>query len=182
MDTNNLQDLLDRYRSGNITDDEMARLEELSGRDEVMAGATHRARTLRRRRLLGGIAAVGAIALVATVGLHQMRPTPTQDTKPVIAKVIAEPETVAEPEPESTPIPEAKPATAPKADIKSSEPTLLASKPTTAPAAINTATVIEPEPDIRVEHPALPDEPTVLCNTQCDADSVINEIWKFLKA
>lgn len=182
MDTNNLQELLDRYRSGNITDDEMSRLDELSGRSEVMAGAMHRARTLRRRRVLGGVAAVGAIALVATVGLHQINPTPTQEAKPVIVKVIAEPEAVAEPETTVNPIAEAKPATTKRAKVKNREPKLLASQPTIAPIAINAATNIETEPDIHVEHPALPDEPTVLCNTQCNADSVINEIWKFLKA
>ena len=44
----------------------------------------------------------------------------------------------------------------------------------TNPVAVKSADIEESLPVEEVK------EPVVICNNQCDADSVINDIWKFL--
>ena len=181
-----LENLLQRYAEGTITPEEQGELDQLTRRDEIVTAATAQARDIRRRR--SAIAStIAAIAIVVGVYFSFFNiETPVSGSNPLIAK--AEVPAVKPPaEAVPTPLPVSEtpqqtavaprqetcsPATATTAPQKASAP-----QPTTTtcdnPSATTLANSIEPT--------AVAD-PVVACNTQCSPDSVINDIWNFLKA
>ncbi|MCR4659664.1 MAG: hypothetical protein K5650_05155 [Bacteroidales bacterium] len=172
-----LDTLLERYRTGDITPAEAAELEKLSGRQTVLQQAVKRAHRIRVRRRAAAVAAALAIGAVVTFGVRMAGsdPTATQPPMPGTTQIAAGPShQTAEPTPAATPAAvQPKPVMAPR-NAKPQQP---APQPT--PQEAGNQPQAEPE-QAYIEHPAA--EPIVVCNTQCNADSVINEIWKFLKA
>jgi hypothetical protein len=160
MKQNSLQYLLDKFREGTLTDEERSELNRLTHRDEVMASAHSRARGILWRR---ASLAVGALAVIGA-GVMAVMPRPTEEVMiaevrevPAAVQVAPAVEQVLRPvearEAASKPVAKAKPE--PKA------------VPTPKPADVKPAAIKKTEP-------------VVVCNNQCDADSVINDIKRFL--
>lgn len=160
MKQNSLQYLLDKFREGTLTDEERSELNRLTHRDEVMASAHSRARGILWRR---ASLAVGALAVIGA-GVMAVVPRPTEEVMvaevrevPAAVQVVPAIEQVLRPvearEAASKPVAKAKPE--PKA------------VPTPKPASVKPAAIKKTEP-------------VVVCNNQCDADSVINDIKRFL--
>lgn len=151
-----IQHLLARRQAGTLDpagEDELARL---ARRDEVMAAAEQRAAGIRatRRRIVAACAATVLVAGGAAVLLGRH-----------------EPETVATAQPPAA-------IAAPAAELlpQQQHPTVQAE-----PLAMAAATKQPAKPTSATQR-KLAAEPVVTCNSECDADSVINEIWKFLSA
>ena len=155
---NEMQRLMEKYREGLLSDAEMETLNALAHKDEVMDAASHRAAGIVRRRT----ALCGTVAMVCLmVGVWMT--SPRQET-PLLAEAKA-PEVLVEPT--VTPLEESTVAENPRVEEKS-RPIV------TNPVAVKPADIEESLPVEEVK------EPVVICNNQCDADSVINDIWKFL--
>ena len=158
MKQETIEKLLAMREADRLTDEELALLHKLTRRDEVVAGAERKAKAIvtRRRRTLA--ACVAACVMVVAVGLLF---TQHHDTAPMLAQQeavvkVQEEETILQPVeamPELTAAVEAEKVSVP-------------------------ATKTDRK---RVAKPATKD-PVVMCNSQCDADSVISDIWKFLTA
>ncbi len=164
MKNETLQQLLAKYQQGTLSQEELERLNQLTHKAEVLDAAEGRARTIIRRRTMRTVAFVCAGMAVLGTGVWVMKPT---EETPLMAEVknesrpeVVENVVVAEPEPVVHQM------VAHKVERK-------------------TERVQEPKDPVAVpEEIALPqnEEPTVICNNQCDADSVISDIWKFLTA
>lgn len=163
-----MNQLVERYRRGELSDTERKRLEEMSLMDPVMATAAQHART-RRRSQLARVDTTAAL-LVGMVGAAwwylapQSSPSVTtrHTSTPTPAEVLpgevqpAQPAVLAEPVAQATHVVETViPADAP---------------------AVERPAAAQPQPAAA----ASPREATVVCNTQCDANDVIDDIWKFL--
>ena len=167
MRHDSIQHLLAKRQEGTLTDSELEELNRLTRKDEVIAAAEHTAAGIVRRRRL----AVSSLALVAVavgaIGITLLLP---RSEAPLVAQqqpapqpVIVEelPQTVETP---AEPI-AAKPATAQRNTMAATPAAKAHHDMSTQPAAVS-------------KH----SDPTVMCNNQCEADSVINDIWKFLTA
>lgn len=171
MNTNNLETLLGRYADGSITPEEEEQLNLLTHRQAVWGGAMHRSATLRRRRhaIVGTVAALlVAVGLAVVSNLQSPTRTGSLPDGPMVAKNNP-----------SAPTEVPAPPVQPKAEAVKPVETIATVEPIEAIETI--ATVESIEPVVHVE--AAPStDPIVACNTQCSPDSVINEIWSFLKA
>ena len=152
MKTDSIQYLLEKYREGTLSEGEREELNRLTHRDEVMAAASERAHGIVFRRRIG----IGLATLVLVVGGAI---TWSQIPRTVEAPLVAEttvPETISLPEP-----------TVEQAISIDQAPPIVHTHQTKPKRIQATATTpIE--------------EPVVICNNQCEADSVISDIWKFL--
>ncbi len=157
---NEMQRLMEKYREGLLSDAEMETLNALAHKDEVMNAASHRAAGIVRRRT----ALCGTVAMVCLMVGAGVWMTSTRQETPLLAEAKA-PEVLVEPT--VTPLEESTVAENPRAEEKS-RPVV------TNPVAVKPADIEESLPVEEVK------EPVVICNNQCDADSVINDIWKFL--
>ena len=192
---NNIEELLLRRQEGVLTEGEQEELLRLTHRDDVVRAAGVRAMHLRRQRIarLTGVASlllVGGLAF--TIYSHSTRNGLSTEQN-IVAQAV-EPEqatemlgTVARP---SEAVVEAEKvqnnATAPLPQ-KSNAPTTESNQLTAAPEAKADMAIPVKEvetPFIEAVAPnAVGNAPaTVACNTQCSPDSVINDIWHFLKA
>lgn len=160
MKNNDIQTLLERYREGTLSDSELDELNRLAGRDEVMASAGRQADSiLRRRRTI-----VYTLAGLLVAGGFLWTLIPRQET-PLVAEATV-PEAIVEPIVEQVaPAASTTVAPTPTHHVRHTP------EPRTVAKAVHTAPTI-------VEMPA--EEPVVICNNQCEADSVISDIWKFL--
>lgn len=179
-----IETLLQRYRDGEITPEEQAELNRLTHRDEVLHTAASRAAKIRRQRTTA-VSTVASVVIVAAVFLTitANNNTPSADT-PLLAQNNIE---VNEAPAQSQTAPLAAPT-------KSSEPTVstVTEKPVSAPKKAaetvipnnNTPQVspINTVSEVKHTEPSASLDPVVACNTQCSPDSVINDIWNFLKA
>ena len=155
-----MQRLMEKYREGLLSDAEMETLNALAHKDEVMDAASHRAAGIVRRRT----ALCGTVAMVCLmVGAGVWMMSPKQEA-PLLAEAKV-PEVLAEPM--VTPSAESSAEENPRVEEKS-RPVATASR------SLKPADIQESLPVEEVK------EPVVICNNQCDADSVINDIWKFL--
>lgn len=152
MKSNDIEQQLARRHDGSLGADELEELNRLCGRDEVFAAADRRVATLRRHRRVAAMAAVLAVA----VGGMALLGTHGQEEPQLVAS--------AEPLPVAIPAIEAAPAV--------EQP---AAEPQPRPAK-------RPKPAATAAKPVADEGPVVVCNNQCDADSVISDIWKFLSA
>jgi hypothetical protein len=168
MKNPDIQQLLEGYREGTLSDEELAELNRLTGRDAVMAAAGQRADGIIRRRRTTLFTIAGLLVAGATV--WTLLPLHRSST-PMIAEAVV-PEAVVIPEPA----------------VEQLAPTTVIAKPTT-PAKVATrrqaehlASATDLRPATSDLRPATSDlsTPVVVCNNQCEADSVINDIWKFL--
>ena len=152
MKNNDIEQMLARRREGGLGADEVEELNRLCGRDEVFAAADRRVATLRRNRRL----AVMVAALVVAASGMMLLTNRVHEEQPLVA--------TAQPLPVAVPVAEPVPAPEP-------------------PVAIPQPRQAKPAKRVAVEaQPVVDQGPVVVCNNQCDADSVISDIWKFLSA
>lgn len=172
--------LLRRYAEGTITPEEQCELDQLTHRNLVVEGSKGRARRIRRRRSARA-AAVASVAAVAVAGAFVFfRPPEAGGASyaPVLAS--AEPSAAL-----AAPAAGEHRAPAEKAVEKSVSDAGAAAAVQPQPAAPREAPAAPAE---AVETLAVPatafaggDSPVVACNSQCSPDSVINDIWNFLR-
>lgn len=160
MKDNSLQQLLAKYQEGTLSADELEQLNQLTHKDEVLSAANRRANGIIRRRTIGAI-----VSVVAVVGVGVGLLLPNNEA-PLIAEAQEAPIVTTE---QPTTI-----ETAPVAQDDIIAPTPVKAKKKARPVikTVDNETIV-------IEENV---EPTVICNNQCDADSVINDIWKFLTA
>lgn len=167
MKNNTLQQLLDKYQQGLLSSEEIEQLNQLTHKDEVMVAAEGRARTIIRRRTIRNVGFVCVGLALAGAGIWMFNSSPET---PMLAEMD-------------------------NAEVKTVEK--IAAQDDINAVPIHQVPVVsrqirpvmrqiaEPEETPVVEEIAANptrEEPTVVCNNQCDADSVINDIWKFLTA
>lgn len=184
-----LESLLRRYAEGDITQEELQRLATLSHRDEVLAGANARAKTLHRQRVARMSVAASlamVVALVVIVALRSGVVAGVSDTVQV-AEVAPQPavaapaETLAAPAREQTPVrhnPRQETVrevaqTVPVDDERMQEMASEVLQDSPAPGT--------PREETPVTVHDLDGYPVVACNNECSPDSVINDIWRFLR-
>ena len=157
---NRLQILLEKYREGMLSDAERSELERLTHKEEVLSAASSKATGIIRRRVAMAVSAL----MICVAGVWSVLPGGGQMDQ--MAEVTA-------------PIPEAPvevhETVAPKA-IEEAVPLVAEAREVKKPAAA--ARKARPAAAAPAVKPA--DEPVVVCNNQCDADSVISDIRKFL--
>ena len=182
-----LEMLLRRYSEGDITPDELQRLDVLTHRDEVWAGASARARVLRRQRVTR-MSVAASFLLVVAMGLffafRTGNPAIATDSMLVASvdqsrmpSVDATPATV-----EESPVPSGQQA-APSVRIVE-----VAEARPVVPEEVSVPEVLQEDvqPAVRQEvsaggAPSTVTSPVVACNSECSPDSVINDIWRFLR-
>lgn len=152
MKQNTLEALMEKYREGTLQDEERVLLERLAGQEEVMAAAERKARRIVRQRRTFLFSAVAVIAIAASIIA-----SPHQATPPMVAEV------------QPLPASPTSPAT----------PASLASPPAPLQEERGVECSVSTPPRL-LERGSGGEAPTVVCNNQCEADSVINDIWKFL--
>ena len=163
MKNDAIQQMTDRYREGSLDDRELSELGRLAHRDEVMAAAERRAGgILRRRRTVH----LGVAGLLLAGGVAWTLLAPHRQEAPLVAEAALPATAAAAP---------AEPSVA--AAVSTAD---VAPSPATAAAPRTKATSASPRPHTADARSG--EEPVVVCNNQCEADSVINDIWKFLTA
>ena len=188
---NQLETLLQRYREGVITPDEQAELDQLTNRHRVLTDATNRAAVLRRRRR-STISAVASLMIVAGIAYTLWLTTDGGlDNRSMVAQYNAgQPPVVSindavhqnqvqQSEPALQPtridsIASSQAIIQPPIDPPKSDKTITTTRTVPSPEVLNT--------DAMAPAPIPASETVVACNTQCSPDSVINDIWNFLKA
>ena len=180
---NNVESLLRRYQEGSLTPEELSELNQLTHRDKVFAAACQQAKAIHRRRY-AAVSGVAAVLIVVGV-IFFARPSVDNalSEMPMVAQTNVPKPTEMEPNvPASSATPKATEVVstpAPKVRhndtaVLQSEPKLVSPVTIEQPASVE-AVVESQEPSVVVE------DPIVACNTQCSPDSVINDIWKFLR-
>lgn len=159
MKQNSLQYLLDRFREGTLTDEERTELERLTHRDEVMSTAHSQARGIVRRRVS---LAVGAMVVLGA-GVMAVVPRPAEEV------MIAEAREVA---PAVQAVPEVEEILRP-AEVREPMPTSVAKTMPVAKKTVSRPETVKPVVGKQKES-------VVVCNSQCDADAVIDDIKRFL--
>ena len=163
MKNDSLQQLLAKYQEGNLTADELQQLNQLARKDETLSAANRRAHGIIVRRTVGTVLVALTGMAVLGVGISLLLP---RNEAPMIAEVKEIPTTVVDEQPaavEALPVEQMTVAPKPKHTIKPIQKV----ENTIEEAVVDAQSI---------------DEPTVICNNQCEADSVINDIWKFLTA
>ncbi len=161
MKNDSLAQLLAKHEQGLLTDDERAALDQLTQKEAVMQAADRRVAKIRRGRIVRGAGLAVTFVALAGVGIGLLAPSHTPEG-PSVAALQTE-------------------AAAPAAVVPTAEEPMSAPVTATEPAAT-------PQPAIKRHITAQPqtatakNEQVVICNNSCDADSVIDEIWKFLTA
>lgn len=170
--------LLERYAKGILSDEEQVRLNQLTRRDEVWAAASMRAHRLKRNRR-AAISVVAALLVVVSVGVTlNLRPDVAEPKALVVARTNVAQES------------EAAVSAAEVVQVMPQQEGLrqayLAEKTShvqlDSQAARVAQIVVDPVPEAAEVPLHLESDPVVACNTQCSPDSVISDIWKFLKA
>ena len=186
---NQLETLLHRYQEGIITPEEKAELDQLTRRQEVFEAASAQAASMRRKQYTV-VSAVASLLIVVGVvftlwspagGASSDSPLVAQSREvqpPVTDDAVAQQRPAIQPA--AQPLATIQPAAEEPVEVQESTPIAEPAKPApirreTAPAMPVTVEMVEPSAIIA-------SEPVVACNTQCSPDSVINDIWNFLKA
>ena len=176
----NIEELLLRYRDGSLTPDELAELNQLTHRDRVMDAARKQARAIKVRRYTV-VAGVAAVLAVAGTVFHTQSAFDGAADMPMVAQAevpspnkAAAPEVTSMPQTGETKAVTVKDVRSYDTAIISPKPRLVSADPVEQPA--NMETIVEQQ-----EPSMLASDPVVACNTECSPDSVINDIWKFLR-
>lgn len=185
---NNLENLLRRYAEGSLTPDENAELNRLTHRDVVVHAASQHAQQIRRRRRVR-ISTVASVLLVAgSVYFLRLNASTERSDMPMMAHINTS---------ISAPQVDIQAQSAQTLDIASVSDELRSNPVSNTPSESQVEHVVEPNltgsrqsaqstlsevqsqvvPEITVS-----DETVVACNTSCSPDSVISDIWKFLRA
>ena len=167
MTNDTLQQLLAKYQQGTISNEELEQLNVLSHKDDVVESAFSRARRIVVRRTWRNVAFAVAGLAVAGAGIWVIAPP---HDAPMVAEVKENNQPVAESVVEVQSV----------EPVSQQEPAMLVARADSKTSASNAKPAV---PSVKARE-AMPvyDEPIVICNNQCDADSVINDIWKFLTA
>lgn len=184
---NNIENLLRHQQEGALTPEEQDELNRLTHRDRVLQAAAQQAHTLRRRQYLRASAVTSVILIAGACFLTFPSANPEASGTPIVAQsdapspktVLAAQEALSNDAPA---LPQATPSD--KRSIGQKELSLNAAAPAAieqqqpaAAANLPVENIVdELEPSAIVQ-----DNPIVACNTQCSPDSVINDIWKFLR-
>lgn len=155
MKQNSLQYLLEKYREGTLNDEERAELEHLTHKDEVLAAANRKVRGIIWRRVSL------TIATVMVVGAGVVAVLPREAEAPLMAEAKEIPAPVVERQRDALPAVEENIA-----------PTVAKEEPQPA--------VVPQSRRVGRAAKAKKVEPVVICNNQCEADSVLSDIRKFL--
>lgn len=179
---NEIQTLLQRRAEGTLTAEELDRLNQLTHRDDVVSAAAHRASVLRKHQMQR-LSALGSVLLVAAVGSFLWF-SPSHEQEPLMAQSNAVKESPID-RVEVPQIDEQENVEQyAKAEVPSaSHSAAVHETPTrcdTADQVVESAPLSVPLDQLVIETPA--NSNSVACNTQCAPDSVINDIWLFLKA
>ena len=164
MKQNSIQQLLEKYREGTLSEAELAELTRLTHKDEVIDAASHRAERIIMRRRVTWASLTMVALLIVGVGIRAVMP---EAEIPVLmaehhAPAIIQQQQGAEEVLSTTPaVQEAVPA--PARNIKSVPHRTSENK-------IAKTVTVEP----------IEEKPEVICNNFCEADSVINDIKRFL--
>lgn len=162
MKKDDIQQLLKKYQEGTIAEDELAMLNRLTHKDEVMEGAFSRAKGIIRRRVMGAVAMAMTGLVVLGAGIWVI--TSKSSTPSMVAMAQEIPGT------DDQTIKVNPKVTKVDADI---EKTAVDEEPVAKEMAA-------PSVEEKRVTPTRSKKPVVVCNTQCDADAVISDIWKFL--
>lgn len=186
-----IENLLRRRQEGTITDEELIELNQLTHRDQVIQAATQRARVIRHRRY-AGISGVASVLVVVAMffALH-----PNSNNSFADGPLMAQAEAPSTPAVQTdVDVPQPKTPTIAVAskdedtfqlNVQQKDKAVMPvsqTMPSTTEMEYNSVTqhyeavVEEMEPSVSREG-----ETVVACNTQCSPDSVINDIWKFLR-
>ena len=178
----NIENLLHRYYEGDLAPEELAELNRLTHRDQVLQAASRQAQVIRRRR---HSAIVGAVAVLVVVGVVYFA-QPTMDNKlnesPMVAKADVPAMNEAVTNTQVTPIQTESQQVVTTAVSNDSHHEIEDMHP--EPKLVQAAQVEQPiniEAVVEQQESSVVSEPVVACNTQCSPDSVINDIWKFLR-
>lgn len=184
---NQLETLLQRYKEGVITPGEQAELDRMTNRQEVFNAASAQASAMRRRRY-AVVSSLATLLIVAGIAYTAWNSNGTDmSDSPMVAQYSAEKTPVAvdsfvrqdavqqaNARPQQSSSPDISVAT--KSEPQASNPGIATKTP-----RVHTS-VVTVENNV-TEPSAIPiTETVVACNTQCSPDSVINDIWNFLKA
>lgn len=157
MKQKTIEVLLAKREAGTLTDEELELLNRLTRRDEVVAGAERHAKAIVKRHRRALAACVAGVVIAGAVGVIF---TQRGDTEPAMAKQAATVEAIKE-ETIMAPVEAGQLQTAAVSEDK---------------------VVATPKADRKQMAKPASKDPVVMCNSQCDADSVISDIWKFLTA
>lgn len=170
MKNDTIQQLLAKYQQGTLTEEELSQLSALTHKDEVMEAAFSKANAIVRRRTIREIALAMTGVIVIGAGVWTM--VPKQDTAVLVAENQSQTTPVVVEEVRQEVL---QPVVQ---EVKAEKPLQVAS-------AHEVQKVVPKEADV-IAKPATmkqdDNKPVVTCNTQCDADEVIDDIWKFLSA
>ena len=168
MKTDDIRHQLESYRQGQLTPDEVEQLNRATHRDEVMDAASRGAASVRRHRFAKTAALAAVVTAIAATTLWHLVPSP-HNNAPMTTRLA--PEAVPSSQPSDADNLPATPAVP--------EPLPIASHRPQASAATRHAASADKA--VQAAPPAAT-KPEVWCNNQCDADSVISDIMKFLSA
>ena len=180
----NRDNLLEHYRSGQLDADQAEQLAQAAGRDQVLARARQVAHRRQTRLGLGAGLAVTAI-VAATLLIHPAAQGPTQLAPSAVGPQTAINLGPSQPTQQSGQgrVEVLSTSGQGRVEVLSTSgqgrvkvlSTSTAEAPQAQPSLAPTPG--QPQP-IPLHNPGV--ETRVVCNTQCNADSVINEIWNFL--
>ena len=181
-----LETLLRRYQEGDLDSEELDELNRLTHRDKVLNAANRQARIIRHRRYtaMAGVAAV--LLVTGVIYFNHSSVDNSLSEMPVLAQAdVPKPTEMVEHEMPEVPIQRESPTTMtvakPDPSVHNQDSDIIQPKHRT-----DATMPVERQASMEsvMEHHApsvATDDPIVACNTQCSPDSVINDIWKFLR-
>ena len=184
MTQNPLPDLLEKYREGTLSPEELDLLNNLTRRDEVFSAAGRRANGIIFRRVAARTGLAVAALLLVGAGIWMLHPHSAE--APLVAE--AQVPQVALDTPSPT-LPQETIFQGRREEEEDSHKTLANNQlPTNKKRTKNRSVAISatpsPQPAVQTTQTIVRQsvESIVICNNQCEADSVISDIRKFLSA
>ena len=184
MKQDTLQHLLEKYREGTLSGEELSQLNSLAHKDEVLSAAHRQARGILVRRYTGRAGLALAALMLVGAGVWMMRPPSAE--APLVAETRPTTPSVASPLP-APPLEDTYQGR--RGEEEGASKMLASNQLKTRPSAPEKALPAQKNapvatPPVTSTHTVVHQsvEAVVTCNNQCEADSVINDIWKFLLA
>ncbi len=181
MKMDDIQRLLQKYHDGTLPPGEQAELDRLTHKDEVLGEAFHKADGIVRRRRVRylAMAMTGLVLLGAGVWTVAGGQRSADSGLAAVQETVAQ-EPPAPPETTQPTIATETPATQEPVLVAAAKPAAVAGRKKPRAGKATPATIHRTP--ITDHQPKGTEKTVVVCNTQCEADSVINNIWKFLSA
>lgn len=175
MKNQEINSLLQKYSQGTIADSELAALQQATHLERVVASAVSESAVLRRARLRR-MSALSVALLLVGGGVALLRPQQGAVQTMPIAQVSAESVIVPA---DTAMLPIEQHAVQSAKHYVDQTPSVADSARPKAPAR-KVETII-PMEEMPVTGVVDVSEMKVLCNIECDADSVLSEVFKFLQ-